>query len=135
MQYVRVFNGTTENIVGRYDGDDYEFMSGSSLDVPAAVAAHIFGLGVTDKNACLARLGWLTTSDQLKLAHDKLKLVKMEAIEMVGRVIEEEDSATSQQIAPDRIGAASPRVSSDGTQGVGGYSPAPADLLTDADTI
>jgi hypothetical protein len=135
MSYVRVFNGTSENIVGRYDGEDYEFLSGASLDVPTSVASHVFGLGVQDKNACLARLGWLTTSDQIKAAHDKLKQVKMEAIEMVGRVIEEEDSATSQDIAPARIGAASPRVSSDGTQGVGGQLPPPADPFTDADTI
>ena len=133
--YVRVHNQTDETIPGRYDGEDYEFPARGSMDVPKVVAAHVFGLGAKDKSACLARLGWLTTSDQMKVALAKLNQIRFEEIELVGRVIEEDDGATSQQIAPARIGAASPRVSPDGDTGAS-LALAPAEPTeSDADTI
>jgi len=136
MGYVRITNGTTETVQGRYDGVDYEFPSGASVDVEESVATHVFGFRQPDKNACLARLGWLTMSDQRKAAMDKLSLVRFEAIEMVGRPVADlDDGATSQEIAPSRIGAASPRVASDGDSGGSLTAPPGEPLEMDADTI
>lgn len=135
MSYVRITNGTAETVLGRYDGEDYEFPSGASVDVEESVATHVFGFRQPDKSSCLARLGWLTMSDQRKAAMEKLSLVRFEAIELVGRpIVDHDDGATSQEIAPSRIGTASPRVSSDGDSG-GSFTAPPGEPLADADTI
>jgi hypothetical protein len=140
MNHVRVTNNTDQDISGRYDGVDYVFASKSSQDVPSVVASHVFAFGNADKSAALARLGWLVTSDQRGAALEKLGQIKFEAIEMVGRPIEDEESAPTVAMVPDRIGAsssASPRVHgvfTDGKSG-GDLSPPGEPLGVEPDTI
>lgn len=77
--FVRVVQTTGEPIVGRYDGQNYEFPDAKAeveqggqgyRDVHKAVAQHVFGFGLPqdvgddqthiDKKSALLRLGWIT---------------------------------------------------------------------------
>jgi hypothetical protein len=87
--FVRVIQETGEEIVGRYDGNDYTFPNGEPVDVHKAVAVHIFGFGlpeesteprVQDKTAALLRLNWLKNSGDKKAALARLRLVRFEEI-------------------------------------------------------
>jgi hypothetical protein len=80
--YVRVKNGTSRKIIGRYNGVDYEFHPGRSKDVPISVAAHVFGFGKDEKSkeAVFARLGWANTSEQLDAAREELGKITFDAI-------------------------------------------------------
>jgi len=135
MQYVRVTNNSPNLIVGRFDGEDYPFPVGEPVDVPAHIANHVFGFGSpkgsVDKLRALMNLGWLRTSDEEPDAMRKLGDIRFDAIEMVGRAVEEEpDSASSADMVPrlnapgDRIGDVSPNADADGTTGAGSHSPA-----------
>ena len=67
-----VTNKTWDTLKDRYDGVDYEFPAGKSVGIPVDVARHVFGYGVADKTATLARLGWMRTQAEQKEAMDKL---------------------------------------------------------------
>lgn len=54
----KVTNGNLFNFVGRYNGVDYAFPVNEPAYCEDDAAAHIFGIGVTDKTAVLARHGW-----------------------------------------------------------------------------
>lgn len=73
--FVRVVNGNKEKIVGRFDGEDFEFLPGKPLDIPLVVAAHVFNFGREDKSQALNRLGWLRTSDDMEKAMAKLNKI------------------------------------------------------------
>lgn len=123
MLHVRVTNESGEDIEGRFDGDDFLFPQGVPVDVPEVVAMHVFGFGKPDKQAVLTRLGWLLTSDQLKAAKARLDKVRIEAVTMVGQVIEDEElPAETAAMVPERIGAASPNANAGGTK-AGGIAP------------
>lgn len=72
--HVKVTSGK-ETIVGRWNGEDYEFRPGQPEVIHKIVAAHIFGFGLEDKAPALARLGWAQSSDQLKAAMQRLQAV------------------------------------------------------------
>jgi hypothetical protein len=129
MNYVRVTNTSDAPIEGMYDGVPYLFQPGKSEDVPSIVASHIFGFLNPDKKSALQRLGWLTTSDQYPMALARLNRIHIEAIEMVGRVVSDDDDGElpvdTQAMTPQPTGAqASPLAESGGTTG-GGLSPPP----------
>jgi hypothetical protein len=129
MEYIRVTNRTDTAIEGRYAGRDFLFKPGVPLDVPEIVAMHVFAFGVNDKMACLARLGWLSTSDQIKAAIEKLNLIKMEAVEMVGQLTEDEDEdlpADTETMVPEKISSVSPDESHGGGGTKAGVLKAPA---------
>lgn len=117
MNYIRVTNGTDKVIKGRYDGQDYLFQPGKPLDVPEIVATHVFAFDRDDKMSALARLGWLSTSDQIEAAEQKLQLISMETVEMRGHVIDEELPADTASMVPDQIGAVSPNTNAGGFAG------------------
>ena len=71
--HVRITNNTKHKVVGRYDGEDYEFLPGRALDAPFVVARHVFGFSLDDKMPALNRLGWLTSSDGMEAALAKLR--------------------------------------------------------------
>lgn len=99
--HVRVVNGTDLKIEGRYDGVDYEFLPKEKVDIPQAVAAHIFGFGEKDKTKALTRLGWLHTSDQMKAAMSnlsKIKFTQAPALIASGDDEEEEDDEAAERV-------------------------------------
>ena len=74
--FVRVINTNKDKVVGRFDGDDYEFLPNTPVDIPLIVAVHVFGFGREDKTAALNRLGWLMSSEHLDKAMAKLQKIK-----------------------------------------------------------
>lgn len=116
MGFVRVTNSTGEDIEGMYDGIPYLFENGKPLDVPEIVASHCFGYGVADKQAVLARLGWLSTSDKRKEALARLNQIAIQEVQMVGQVVDDSEdlAAETADMAPLSIGATSPLASPDG---------------------
>lgn len=73
--FVRVTNGNKDKIVGRFDGEDFEFIPGKATDIPVVVAAHLFGFGREDKIPALNRLGWLQSSEHFEKALAKLRKI------------------------------------------------------------
>lgn len=65
-------------IIGRYNGKDYLFPYGEPVNVHLEVARHVFGLGLDDKSAALARLGWARTSDELPDAIERLSNIRFD---------------------------------------------------------
>jgi hypothetical protein len=105
--YVRITSSLDEPVYGRYDGEDYEFPPGEPVDVPVAVAAHVFGFGVPDKSAVLSRLGWVTDSSHVKAALEKLRAIRFEDVVIVARPSTDQDEP----------GDVSPLVNAGGTEG------------------
>lgn len=89
--YVRVTNDTDEVIEGRYAGIDYVFRIGEPVDLTLIAAHHIFGFGGDEKarGAAFLRMGWVSTSSQMKDARKRLAKVRFEdlpnVIELVPR--------------------------------------------------
>lgn len=98
--FVRVTNRTGKKIVGRYDGEDYEFPHGDPVDVPEAVATHVFGFGVPDKGAVLARLGWASSSDRIDEGLQKLAAIRFEDVVVTARPVDDDDSPDSGDMVP-----------------------------------
>lgn len=73
--HVRV-TSMTETITGRFDGEDYQFLPNTPVDIHLDVAAHIFGFGKPDKSQALARLGWATSSDAIPKAMERLSKIR-----------------------------------------------------------
>jgi len=102
--HVRITNGTNRLIRGRFDGVDYEFPPKKAVDVHVNVARHVFGFDMEDKSFAMARLGWMTSSDQLEAAYAELAKIKFDAVPNIpGSDYEDEDedeAPTSQDRAP-----------------------------------
>jgi hypothetical protein len=107
--HVRITNGTNRVIRGRFDGVDYVFPPKKPVDVHVNVARHVFGFDVEDKSHAMARLGWMTSSDQTDAAYAELAKVKFDAVpDIPGSDYEDEDedeAPTSEDRAP-RVAAA-----------------------------
>jgi hypothetical protein len=91
MDTIVVTNETEKVIKGRYAGKDYVFPVGQSVALPEIAASHIFGFKQSDKTAALTRLGWMTNSEQLETAVEKLGLIKFGV---------EGDTKTSSNVGP-----------------------------------
>ncbi len=65
-------------ILGRYNGKDYLFSYGEPVNVHIDVARHCFGLGLDDKTASLARLGWVRTGEDFPEALERLANIRFE---------------------------------------------------------
>jgi hypothetical protein len=65
-------------ILGRYNGRDYLFPYGEPVNVHIDVARHCFGLGLDDKTAALARLGWARISEDLPDALERLGNIRFD---------------------------------------------------------
>lgn len=55
-----------------FAGVRYRFVPGKALEVPEEAASHIFGYGVEDKSAHLARLGWVETRNDIPAGLERL---------------------------------------------------------------
>jgi len=54
----KITNRNKESFTGRFNGTDYEFPVNKPAMCDDEAAAHIFGIGQTDKTSVLARHGW-----------------------------------------------------------------------------
>lgn len=119
--YVRVVNTDKMRVVGRFGGEDFEFLPNKPNDVPVIVARHIFGFGDENKVNALNRLGWLQTSDQLDKAMEKLsRIIFTEAPPLVEATMPEPQGLSTSELMPHGTSpssALSPEVSS-GRSGV-----------------
>lgn len=140
--YIRITNGNTGVVKGRYSGKDYLFKPNVPLDVPEIVARHVFGFGMDDKSAALNRLGWALVSEDLDKGMEMLGNV---AFDDPPEMIEAPKSAKGKKKAlpapraavsagpddededdeddDDETGTAGPPVASGGTKGGGFNSP------------
>jgi hypothetical protein len=115
--YIRVISNVDTPkgvIIGRFDGKDYHFKKGVPLDVPEAVARHVFDFGKEDKSQALARLGWLRTSDEYDAAMEKMNLIKFDD---PPELIEAPPKPRSRRLKGDETGTAGPPVNAGGTEG------------------
>lgn len=69
---VYVTNKSDNNLVVNYAYNKVEFPVGKPVEVPLALAQFIFGHGVTDKEACLVRLGWVSLHSELEQGLERL---------------------------------------------------------------
>jgi len=65
MSNIFVTNHSDKLYKDGYGGVFYEFVPSKTVEVPVEVARHIFGYGENNKEPYLARLGWITTSNDL----------------------------------------------------------------------
>jgi hypothetical protein len=101
--HVRITNGTNRMILGRYDGVDYKFPPKKAVDVHVSVARHVFGFDLEDKSFAMARLGWMTSSDQEHAAYEELAKIKFDPVPDVPGSYDENDedeAPTSEDRAP-----------------------------------
>ena len=65
MSVIFVTNNSDKVWKDGYAGKIYTFGKGETVEVPIEVAKHVFGYGDDNKEPYLARLGWITTSNDL----------------------------------------------------------------------
>lgn len=107
--YIRVVNNNKFKIVGRFNGEDYEFLPGKPLDIPLVVAGHIFDFGKDDKSRALNRLGWMQSSDQKEDAMAKLNKVRFtEAPPLIEADIVEASEPSAGELVPHNDSTALP---------------------------
>jgi len=133
--HVRITNGTNRVIKGRFDGVDYIFPPKKPVDVHVNVARHVFGFEMEDKSHAMARLGWMSSSDQSDAAYAELAKIGFDVVPNIpGSDYEDEDeeeAPTSEDRAP-RVAAARKGSASElapsslpvGSSG-GGHKPSP----------
>ena len=69
---VYVTNKSDKTLVVSYAYKDVEFPVGKPVEVPLVLAKFVFGHGVTDKEACLVRLGWVSLHSELEQGLERL---------------------------------------------------------------
>jgi len=65
MSNIFVTNYSDKKLKDGYGGVFYEFDPNKTVEITVDVARHIFGYGENNKEPYLARLGWITTSNDL----------------------------------------------------------------------
>jgi hypothetical protein len=73
MALITVTNNGDQLLQDRYDGTDFLFQPGASINIPEEAARHIFGFGDPDKLPYLVRQGWARSSDKLNEGLSVLK--------------------------------------------------------------
>lgn len=69
---LEVTNQNDFNHADRYNGADYVFPPGKPVLLDFEAAKHIFGYGLADKTQALVRNGWLSGSQGMPAAMEKL---------------------------------------------------------------
>jgi hypothetical protein len=83
IEYLRVKNGLSTKIRGRFNGVWYDWKPGESLDMPIKAAEHLFGFGLDDKISAFHRLGWVNSRDTIEDAQKKLEMMSFDPIQQV----------------------------------------------------
>jgi hypothetical protein len=66
MTTIYVTNNSDISLVDGWDGVQYTFKPGSTVEIPLSIAKHIFGYGDEHKEPYLARLGWIKSKNDLQ---------------------------------------------------------------------
>ena len=77
MSIVWVTNKGTEKLTDGWDGKKYDFLPRIPVEVPVAVAQHVFGYGLRDKTQAVVRLNWTKTANDLPDGLAKLELFEI----------------------------------------------------------
>lgn len=72
MSMIFVTNKSDKVLKDGYAGKFYTFGKGETVEIPLEVAKHVFGYGDDNKEPYLARLGWITTANDLEKGYDLL---------------------------------------------------------------
>ena len=83
LQYLAVTSKLPKAFTAKFHGVEYLFKPGRSVNMPVDAAKHIFGFGDDDKTRSLHRLGWLTLSNDMEGALEKLEQITFLPIEQV----------------------------------------------------
>ena len=70
---VFVTNRSDDKLVVTYEYKQFEFPPGKPVEIPTRMATFVFGHGVTDKEPCLVRLGWIRLHSELEQALERLE--------------------------------------------------------------
>ncbi len=131
VAFLRVTNGLTEKVKGRYDGVDYLWKPGEVRDIPLEAAQHIFGFGQDDKSRAMNRLGWMPSSAQADEAYEKLASISFDMVEQVFQL--------PKQGKGKKLGNARSPVTAEGSEGgaapKGAASPEDSDEGIDSEAI
>ena len=65
MSSIFVTNHSDKPLKDGFAGVVYDFLPGTTLEIPLETAKHIFGYEEQNKEVYLARLGWIKTSNDL----------------------------------------------------------------------
>lgn len=66
MSMIFVTNKSDKVLKDGYAGKVYTFGKGETVEIPLEVAKHVFGYGDDNKEPYLARLGWITTANDME---------------------------------------------------------------------
>ena len=66
MSEIYVTNNSDQDLKDGFGGVFFEFKKGSTVKIPEDIAKHVFGYGDDNKEPYLARLGWITTTNDLE---------------------------------------------------------------------
>jgi hypothetical protein len=133
--YIRVTNGNSKPVHGRYAGRDYVFKPGVPLDVPEAVARHVFDFGKDDKAQALNRLGWAKSSDDLDAGMAMLAKISFDdPPELIEAPKAQVEGKRGRKALPHSTGAAGPPVNAGGTEGGGFNSPPDGPKIGEAES-
>ena len=69
---IYVTNHTQEPLKDGFGGVFYDFLPGTTVEVPEDVAKHIFGYNDPDKAPYLARLGWVKNTSEMQAGLERL---------------------------------------------------------------
>jgi len=83
LQYLSVTSGLAKSFSAKFHGVEYFFKCGKAVNMPVEAVAHVFGFGQDDKSRALHRLGWLTLTNDMEGALEKLNQVSFMPIEQV----------------------------------------------------
>ena len=82
-QFLQVTSNLPRVFKARFHGEEYEFRPGQAINLPIDACRHIFAFGEDDKSRALHRLGWLTLTNDMEAAMEKLNAVSFLPIEQV----------------------------------------------------
>jgi hypothetical protein len=83
VQYLAVTSNLEKAFSARFHGVEYFFKPGKAVNMPLDAVAHVFGFGADDKTRALHRLGWLTLTNDMEAALEKLNRISFMPIEQV----------------------------------------------------
>lgn len=77
MSSVWVLNTSDDDLKDGFDGKNYDFKVGVSVEIPLLVAKHVFGYLDADKEPHLVRLGWVKLSTDVSAGLARLEKFKI----------------------------------------------------------
>jgi hypothetical protein len=79
MSNIFVTNNGDIPFKAKYGPEFYDFPAGQEVEIPLAVAKHVFGYGDDNKEPYFVRLGWMKMNTDFQRAMDRLSEFKFSA--------------------------------------------------------